>query len=113
MTAAEVQGFRNDLDNARYTVREAARLEITGLRHDLEPLQSIDLATSQEIQVWLDRLGMIDAALQCDGEFALPKKENQRSPVIPPDFPHLARVLSEAGHLRDRVRKGNQIRWDD
>ena len=26
MTAAEVQGFRNDLDNARYTVREAARL---------------------------------------------------------------------------------------
>ena len=56
---------------------------------------------------------MIDAALQCDGEFALPKKENQRSPVIPPDFPHLARVLSEAGHLRGRVRKGNQIRWDD
>jgi len=106
LTAAEVQGFRNDLDNARYTAREAARLEITGLRHDLEPLQSIDLATSQEIQIWLDRLGMIDAALQCDGEFALPMKENQRSPVIPPDFPHLARALSEAGHLRDRVRKG-------
>lgn len=109
LTQAEVQALRIDLENTRYTARETARIEITGLRHDLEPLQSIDLATSPEIQLWLDRLGLIDRALDAAGDYALPMKEGHRSPAIPPDFPHLARLLSEARHLRDRVRNGIRL----
>jgi hypothetical protein len=106
----EAQNRHIELDNVRYTAREAARREITGLRHDLEPLQSIDLATSPEIQLWLDRLGLIDRALDGTGDFALPMIDGQRSPVIPPDFPHLTKILAEACHLRDRVRDGIRAR---
>lgn len=106
LTEAVKRDLRDELDTAQYTAREETRRTITGLRHDLEPLQSIDLATSPEIQLWLDRLGMVDRALAGSGDFALPMKEGKRSPVIPPDFPHLALDLDEAYRLRDRVRDG-------
>jgi hypothetical protein len=106
LTEAVKRDLGNELDTAQYTAREETRRTITGLRHDLEPLQSIDLATSPEIQLWLDRLGMVDRALDGSGDFALPMKDGKRSPVIPPDFPHLALDLAEAYRLRDRVRDG-------
>lgn len=106
LTAAEVTARLYDLENASHTAREGALRAIAGLRHDLEPLQSIDLVTSPEIQLWLDRFGLITAALFAEEGIALPLREGQRSPAIPPDFPHLAQVLDEARALRDRTRDG-------
>lgn len=106
LTPAEAQSRRHDLENAQHTARQQAKAEITGLHHDLEPLQSIDLATSPEIQLWLDRLTLIERAVLGTGDFALPMADGRRSPQIPPDFPHLARLLAEARDLRDRVRDG-------
>lgn len=106
LAQAEAQGRRMEMENAQYTARTEAHRTITGLRHDLEPLQSIDLATSPEIQLWLDRLGLIDRALEGTGDLALPMQDRHRSQAIPPDFPHLRRLLDEARDLRDRVRNG-------
>lgn len=106
LTQAEAQGRRMAMENVLYNARTEAHRAIIGLRHDLEPLQSIDLATSPEIQLWLDRLSLIDRALEGSGDLALPMQDRHRSQAIPPDFPHLRHLLDEARDLRDRVRNG-------
>lgn len=104
MTPGEVEASQHDIENAKHFATGTARQQITALRHDLEPLQSIDLATSPEIQLWLDRFEVIDGALKDADKPALPSADGQRSPVLPPDFPHLFQLLKEACALRDDIR---------
>lgn len=97
---------RQELDEACVTATNEARAVITSLRHELEPLQSIDLNTSQQIQIWLDRLSAIHVALSDRPETrpALPALDGQRVPGIPADFPQLQQLLAEARAVRDAVR---------
>ncbi|RGP37075.1 hypothetical protein D1012_10395 [Pseudotabrizicola alkalilacus] len=106
LSDAEIGMLQQELDEKHQEAVGAARSEIKSLRHDLEPLQSIDLTTSQQIQLWLDRLSAIADALVRKPEAgpALPMVDGLRTPDIPADFPQLSWVLQEGRTLRDSVR---------
>jgi len=104
LSAADAAERRHELENAIYTATATARREMITLRHALEPLQSIDLATSQEIQQWLDRFAVIDQALGATDGITLPMSGGARSVAVPPDFPQLRAVLAEAQTLRETVQ---------
>ncbi|WP_218821981.1 AAA family ATPase [Haematobacter genomosp. 1] len=99
-----------DLTQEKDEVLEAAvkdaKSSIKSLRHELEPLQSIDLSTSQEIQQWLDRLTVIEKVVSraSEGDPVLPMRDGIRARDIPADFPQLAAVLDVGRQLRDSVR---------
>ncbi|MFC3086706.1 AAA family ATPase [Tabrizicola soli] len=106
LSEAELAGMRQELEEAHHAAVAQAESRIRSLRHEMEPLQSIDLSTSQEIQRWLDRLSLILAALSRRPEAGpvLPMRDGQRVPDIPADFPQLAGVLDDGRQLRDSVR---------
>ncbi|KJS41399.1 MAG: hypothetical protein VR71_18690 [Roseovarius sp. BRH_c41] len=98
--------LQQELEEVRYAAVADAQGRIKSLRHDLEPLQSIDLSTSQEIQRWLERLATIEQAISRNPENGpvLPMCDDIRAPDIPPDFPQLDEVLAAGRQLRDSVR---------
>jgi len=104
LTASEAASRRQEVDNTLYTATEAARRAMTTLRHALEPLQSIDLATSQEIQQWLDRFVTIERALASKDGITLPMSGGERLAAVPADFPQLHQLLAEAHRLREAVQ---------
>lgn len=107
LSDVELSAMRQELEDARHAASVEAQKSITTLRHEMEPLQSIDLGTSQQIQLWLDRLAAILAALSRKPEDGpvLPAADGQRVPDIPPDFPQLVLLLNQAHTLRDSIRE--------
>ena len=103
---ADLQELRQQLDEALREAAEQAQQTMIALRQELEPLQSIDLSTSHEVQRWLDRLTAATTALgNTDGSPRLPTEDGLRTPEVPPDFPQLRLLLDEVAALRDDVRR--------
>ncbi|KQB14196.1 hypothetical protein AP071_15815 [Rhodobacter capsulatus] len=105
LPAEQIERLRQRIEEARVAAEQRAKDMMMALRHELEPLQSIDLQESQKIQIWLDRLQVISEAIAGrSGELCLPMHDDVRSPDVPPDFPQLWPLLDQARVLRDDVR---------
>jgi len=106
LAESDLVALNQEKDEVLHAAVIDAKSSIKSLRHELEPLQSIDLSTSQEIQQWLDRLTVIEKAVSrvSEGDPVLPMRYGIRAPDIPADFPQLAAVLVVGRQLRDSVR---------